>query len=259
MTTALDIQSDLTLEIGDEHISPDIFVESVNAFFGALKALSEDFLQPPPQWNMKVRSGSNLIEAYPDRQNSALIRHIGHTIKRGAAFEEANETIVQEAEQYFTYNPDAIHRLNELHNLASRENITVCCWIQRDPIDMSIWNAKNYPQPVEPPFTSAESHDYSSVEGTIEMATRRGSSYFNIYEPIHNRRIQCFADEELMQQALANWGKRVEIYGIVHYLANGTDESIKAEKIIPFPDDSELPDLSSLRGILKDRYVEDDD
>jgi hypothetical protein len=49
----------------------------------------------------------------------------------------------------------------------------------------------------------------------------------------------------------SNFRKRVEVSGIIHYRRNGTPISIDVERLEALPDDSELPSLDDVRGLLR--------
>ena len=54
-----------------------------------------------------------------------------------------------------------------------------------------------------------------------------------------------------LQDAFANFRKRVEVSGVIHYRRNGTPISVEVEAIDPLPEDSELPTSNEVRGLLK--------
>jgi hypothetical protein len=89
-----------------------------------------------------------------------------------------------------------------------------------------------------------------AVDGILERVDAHGKLQFVIYDIIDERAVKCEVNESQLQQALANFQKRVEVIGSVRYRKDGMPVSIKASKIINFPDKSEIPSLAQMRALL---------
>ena len=63
--------------------------------------------------------------------------------------------------------------------------------------------------------------------------------------------IPCYVPEDKLPDAFANFRKRVEISGLIHYRRNGVPVSIDVDAMAPIPDDDELPSIDDVRGILR--------
>ena len=95
--------------------------------------------------------------------------------------------------------------------------------------------------------------DYGSVEGRLLVTSARGTLHFEIDEPVWEQRIRCYIEESLLEEALACFRRRVEVYGRIKFRRDGTPVSIRVDKIVPFPERHELPDFLSVRGILHEQ------
>ncbi|HVV63553.1 MAG TPA: hypothetical protein VHD14_17530, partial [Pseudolabrys sp.] len=65
------------------------------------------------------------------------------------------------------------------------------------------------------------------------------------------QKVRCYFPENLLTDVFEKFRKRVEVSGIIHYRKNGMPVSIRAETLTALPDDSELPTVGDVRGILR--------
>lgn len=89
-----------------------------------------------------------------------------------------------------------------------------------------------------------------AVEGILERLDAHGKLQFVIYDVIDGRAVKCEVNESQLQQALGSFQKRVEVVGTVRYRKDGMPVSIKASRIINFPEPSEIPTLAQMRELL---------
>jgi hypothetical protein len=90
----------------------------------------------------------------------------------------------------------------------------------------------------------------SSVEGRLEILTTHNGSKFVVYDVIDNRSVSCEIPIEYLDIAHRNFNKRVEVIGVVKFRKDGMPVSVKASKIIPFPNSEEIPSLERMRWLL---------
>ena len=95
---------------------------------------------------------------------------------------------------------------------------------------------------------------HGSVEGSLQVLSERGSLHLVVYEPISDRPIRCYINEDLLNNSRDAFGKRVEIFGDIRYRPDGTPRSIKAEEIATFPDVGDLPSVADVEGILRNYH-----
>ncbi|MFL5283104.1 MAG: hypothetical protein ACJ8AW_19450 [Rhodopila sp.] len=55
----------------------------------------------------------------------------------------------------------------------------------------------------------------------------------------------------MLPQAFANFRKRVELSGLIHYRKNGMPICIAVQGIQAMPEDDELPSIDDVEGILR--------
>jgi hypothetical protein len=100
-------------------------------------------------------------------------------------------------------------------------------------------------------IVAIEHEDFGSIEGRLERLPGRERLHFAIYEPLGGQDIRCeIAADELLEQAMTNFRKRVEVYGTIKYRKDGKPVSIRVEEIVPFPASDKLPSFREVHGIL---------
>jgi hypothetical protein len=93
--------------------------------------------------------------------------------------------------------------------------------------------------------------DYGGLEGKLEILNKRKKLHFVICDFINDKPVRCNFSEELMNKALACFGKRVYVFGLIKYKKNGEPISIEVEKFKAFKTEKELPTALELLGIYK--------
>jgi len=93
-----------------------------------------------------------------------------------------------------------------------------------------------------------------SVEGMLEQINiHLGANTFHIYPEVGPRKLTCRFPSRLHDDAISAVGRRVEIFGTLHYRIGATfPHQIAVAQIEVFPPDSELPNWDDLRGRAPD-------
>jgi hypothetical protein len=93
-----------------------------------------------------------------------------------------------------------------------------------------------------------------SVEGALEQINvHLGANIFHIYPEVGPRKLTCRFPSKLYDDAVAAVGKRVEVFGVLHFRAGASfPHAVTVEALQPIPSDSELPDWEDLRGLARD-------
>ncbi len=94
-----------------------------------------------------------------------------------------------------------------------------------------------------------EHYEIGSIEGRMETITVHGGSEFAVWDRLTGVRVACSFDEELLPQVHKSFNRRVLVSGRIRYTASARPESIKVCELFEFPDRSDLPQFSDLRGI----------
>jgi hypothetical protein len=246
MATRADIRADLTLELGDGHIAPGRFLRAVKAFFDLVEELSKEAAGTiaPPTWAVRVREGSNLIEAVPPvGYPAAIVQRVYERIPAGFAALESGEIMPEGFSERALHSASVLSRIRED---LGEDAVSLRLWVKKEPIALTGHTAATVHDMLE-----SGSVDHGSVDGRLEVISERGGTHVVIRETLWGRSIRCTVDEARLKDALALFGRRVEAYGEVRYRKDGEAIAIKVDEFVPFPDPRDIPSLEAVRGILK--------
>lgn len=246
MVTPNDIDAELILEIEGQFLTTEKFLRGIRAFFGILDDVTKNICENEQHicWSVQVESGSNLVCIKPKPGSSTqLVQRITDTVHKGI------KSIEDQCEEPEYFSLQAIKQLQDLGNITNTdggEEISIRVWHKHTPIAIT---RKTSAHVVE--LLKEGTKDHGSVEGRLQTISERGGFRFVIYEPVWDKSIICYVDDELFSEVLKNFGKRVEVFGIINYRRDGTPTSIKVERVVPFPKTDDIPDFRSVRGILR--------
>jgi hypothetical protein len=248
MTTRADIRADLTLELGDGHIVPDDFLRAVRAFFDLVEELSKEAAGQgePPKWAVRVKEGSNLVEAIPPiGYPIGIVQRVCERIPAGFKALEAGEAAPEGFSELALKSASTLSRMRQD---LSKEAVSVRLWVKKEPVTFTGHTAATVNDALESGFV-----DHGSVEGRLEVISERRGTHVMIRDILWGRSIRCTVDEQRLKDALALFGRRVEAYGEVRYRKDGEAIAIKVEAFVPFPEPADIPSYEEVRGILKAR------
>jgi hypothetical protein len=246
MATRLDVDTDLTLELSGRAITPEKFLRGVQSFFGILAEVTREIGGKPRavEWMVTVKSGSNLVQVAPQPgYDPKLVSAITSAVAAGIAQIDRNDVC---PENFTEKALREVRDLGEMVGGAKSDDTSVRIWGQRRPIDITHKAVANINA-----LLASEHKDYGSIEGRLQTLSERGGLKFIVYEPLWDRRIDCSMPDELMDQAIAAFRKRVEVYGLIRYRRDGRPVRIEVDDIIPFPAGTELPSFRDVHGILR--------
>ena len=241
-----DIETDLTLELDGSEITPAKFRKGVNAFVGLLEALTQAVCKEEAtvSWRMQVKAGSNLVGADAiEGANPAHVEKIQALFAEGFALFENSGSVPP------IYSDTAVRHVRDLSQITAvrpDDDTRVGVWVKRQRTEIT------------PQINAAAKLNLStgfdeagSIEGRLSVISERGDPHFVIYEPVWDKPVKCLIPEELISDAMDLWRKRVAAHGMVHYRPDGIPMKIEADEIEVFRDDSELPMLDDIEGILR--------
>jgi hypothetical protein len=245
MATPDQIPSDLTLEIG-ENLPPDRFLAAVRHFLAYVEEMGKSVAPDggAQDWLVRVKEGSNLIGVDPGPKAQIVpIRKLYRAIDMGLRSVASGGV---EASNF----PDAALRhlrtLSEMGQGTRGKPLALRMWIEKRPTVIG----KEIATAIQEDWRS-DYRDYGTVEGDLEAIQDRNGLQIRVRDQILRTSILCLVPEGMLKEAFDNFRKRVEISGLIHYRRNGTPISIGVDKIESLPDDSDLPSLSDVRGILR--------
>lgn len=93
-----------------------------------------------------------------------------------------------------------------------------------------------------------------SLEGMLEQINlHHGANVFYIYPEVGPKKVTCHFPARLYDEAVAAVGRRVEVFGNLHYrVGAGFPHQISVTDIEVFPQEADLPDWDDLRGRAPD-------
>lgn len=237
------ITTDITLEIDEDLISIADFQKATDNFIGLIKEVSKlvsNDKTDSADWSVKVYSGSigvGVLGSYSNQYANATRQELICGIKSLA-----------EGIRPINFTDKAIDYAKNLSSLFKKTIV--------EP-NVRIWSGKEESVRLERKIaTTADNllaaayEEDGAVEGTLQKLDGHGKLQFVIYDLIDDRSVKCEIKESLLQQALTNFQKRVEVIGTVKYRKDGVPVAIKASRIINFPDISEIPSLAQIRELL---------
>jgi hypothetical protein len=248
MATAPNIRTDLTLEIEGRGVTADKFLRGVQAFFGLLSDVTKRVCvdKPRVEWLVQVSAGSNLVGVWaaPDYPSPAIVDAVLRIVRDGIT------TLEDRAEEPLYFSVPTVRYLRDLGRLSGtdeRDDTRVRVWVNQHPLGITHRSVAHVAE-----LLREISTDYGSIEGRLQVASERRGLHFIVYEPVWDKPIRCDIPDNMLEDALRWFGKRIEVYGLIRYRRDGSPSSIKVEDMIPFPSKVELPSASEVRGILKE-------
>jgi hypothetical protein len=250
MAEADQIPSDLTLELGGD-LSPQRFMAAANAFFGYVQEISRAVAPEgeAPDWIVRTREGSHLLGLDPAPGAKAQVLKAIYTRAR-LGIDQLTDGERGDGAAKSPLLPDgAIKHLKALSEMSDRP--------QRNPVAVRLWIEKK-PKPIGHQLAEAimerwgeDYRDFGTIEGKLDAIQDRNNLQIRVYDAVLRQTVICHVDEGMLPEVFANFRKRVEVSGIIHYRRNGVPIGIDVESIERLLDDSELPSLDDVRGILR--------
>jgi hypothetical protein len=240
LATEKDIDAPLTLELGGDDITPELFVRGIRSFFAVLNEFT-DQIDDTVGWRVQVKEGSNLVGVWPRGLPSASVGKIVSSVEAGLAAIE-NDTL-----DTMIFPDKALQSARDLAKLsvASDGDLIVKVWTEKRPHPLSARTVALIDDVI-----GGVVEEHGSVAGRIQTISERGGAKFVIYDALTDDPISCVVPPEKLQDALRAFGHRAEIYGMVKYQKDGRARRIKVEDIVVFPEDDVLPKVASVRGIF---------
>ena len=250
MAEADQIPSDLTLELGGD-LSPQWFMAAANAFFGYVQEISRAVAPEgeAPDWIVRTREGSHLLGLDPAPGAKAQVLKAIYMRAR-LGIDQLTDGEGGDGTAKSPLLPDgAIKHLKVLSEMSDRP--------QRNPVAVRLWIERK-PKPIGHQLVEAimerwgeDYRDFGTIEGKLDAIQDRNNLQIRVYDAMLRQTVICHVDEGMLPDVFANFRKRVEVSGIIHYRRNGVPIGIDVESIERLLDDSELPSLDDVRGILR--------
>lgn len=240
------LKGEVAIELDAESVTAREFQSALDSFLTLLRELTRQVNEKLPQdsWHLTVQEGSQVIAMQPDKVK--LTKSVRATIC--AALFDGMDSLEREAKvpKYFTERALECARDLSLISHGPRDRGTPIRILSRQracAVTRATWiNVSE--------ILDWKYEDLGTVEGTLEVVSVHNGYEFRIYEPLWLRAIHCYFQEERLQDALANFKKRVEVQGLIRYTKDGFPVSVNVLSITPLPDPKDLPSFRAIRGIL---------
>ena len=242
MATPDQIPTDLTLEIGVD-LTPEAFIAASRHFFGLIKEIAAESSADPIGWRVRVKEGSNLIALEPDEAVA--------TSQLNAVYEKfsvSTKFLMDGDVDSAELNDAALNHIRQLSQLTAskKQAVTMKFWVRKQPLSIG----PRIAEAIREDWRS-DYKDVGSVEGRLQAIQDSGGSLkIKIKDPLYVKPIECSLPENMIEEALATFRKRVVITGLIQYRKNGSPVSIEVNNIEVLPDDDDLPTAEDVRGIL---------
>jgi len=238
----------LTLQLHGE-IPLEKFQRAVSAFVDLVQEVTKETLTRDHQirWTTAVRAGSAMVIAIPhyESETEAEALQVLRAIPSGInAIEHGTEVMP------LHFNRDAVNAVKRLAIVPGLKGTDVTSISIRGGHEKVNVTAKSVA--TAEALVGGQRQSYGAIEGKLRTITDCGGFRFVVYDSLANKRTDCFIDEELLEEALANFRKRVRVSGVVRCDRFGDPVSIKVSNIYVFRQNSELPSIQEMRGILKE-------
>jgi hypothetical protein len=238
-------ENSVTLDFDGPIVTPDTFRRLVSAFVDLLTAVTDKAAGNGKKtvWDMTVSTGSRLFiaRAVADQQTTATTRRVLTAIPNGLKKLEKGSADVP---AYFDQR--ALRAARELASIPKQRKLTYVRFHAEGPsITVSQRSADTAIKLL------GQHQALGSVEGKLQTLSERGSLQFVVFDDLYENGVNCFIDEELMDQAKDAFRKRVSVTGMIQYDQESRPVSIRVDTIKVFKDVSELPPIKNLRGIFK--------
>ena len=246
MARSEDIEADVTLEIEGSAITPAKFRKGVNAFVGLLEALTKSVCrdEPPVEWRMQVKAGSNLVGA--STAEGANPRHVREILSLMASGLEHFDI---DGEVPPVYPDPAVRHVGDLSAITARspdDDTRVGVWVKKRRTEITPRTSASAKRALRGGFD-----EEGTIEGQLSVLSERGGVHFVVYESVWERGVNCTVPEDMVEQLMNLWRHRVAVHGLVRYRADGLPTSVRVEQVEALADDSVLPSHDDVCGILR--------
>jgi hypothetical protein len=235
----------ITLDFDGPIVTPDTFRRLVSAFVELLTAVTDKAAGSGKRtvWDMNVSTGSRLFiaRAVADPLTVATTLRVLTAIPNGL---KKLEKGASDAPAHFDQR--ALRAARDLASIPKQRKLTYVRFIAEGPaVAVSQRSADTAIKLL------GQHQALGSVEGKLQTLSERGSLQFVVFDDLYENGVNCFIDEDLMEQVKEAFRKRVAVTGMIQYDQESRPVSIRVDTIKVFKDISELPPIKNLRGIFK--------
>lgn len=240
------MSNQIEIKIEGRKLTPEKFLKAAQAFFDLIQGVAKNVVSIPVSWIAEVDKGSNVIRGRIENPTAESQKAID-LICRGV---HALRTGVKAIPPGFTRQEvGACKILAELTDESDIRSISISIRNGGASEELS----KSAVSAADAILSGENYTAFGSIEGRIDsLSDRRGFSC-SVYEPHLQREITCyFQKNEVQEEAIKGFRKRVLAGGLIRYAKEGHPTSIVVDTIRIFPEESELPTVEEVQAIFKE-------
>ena len=243
----------LTFEIDGPRITAQRFRKGFNAFLQMADEVADSVAGKPHavEWLLSVEPGSVRVHIAPEaiKISPEKIPVAIDAIQTGLAALEVGDDIWP---KHFSEKAlEAAKTMGEVLSKSDGELSAVQVRYNGQATKMSSRSIASVDQLLQGKYV-----DHGTVEGRIQVLSRRGKTRFSIDDDISGRNINCYFPSKLWDDVLRSFDpkteRRVSVSGLIQYRCNGTPINITVEEFRVLRPKNELPSWSDVLGILSE-------
>ena len=244
---AQQIKGDLAIELDADNVAAGDFHAALDAFLSLVRELTREINSSLPRdcWLLNVQEGSQVVSIRPDtsRLSAAAAASISASLLEGM------DSLEKEAKAPRYFTEKALESARDLSRIAfgKKDQGVPVRVLSRSFVHVVTRNVYNHVSEL----LDWKYEDLGTIEGTLEVVSAHNGYEIRIYEPVWLQPVRCSFAEDLLEDALKCFKKRVEVHGLIRYTKDGMPVSAKVVKIAPMPDPSQLPSWREVKGILR--------
>ena len=237
----------IELKIDARKLTDDRFEKAIGAFFDLLRSVADNVIgrERAVRWIIEVEAGSAIVRARADSDAEALPmaqRSIDLICSGVSALTRGEST----TPPFFTnVSLRAARTLASVHDAEGEYVNSVTVKNGSAPIELTSQVVATVDDILGEKYEAL-----GSVEGQVQMISERHGFKLAIYDVIFDQPVICYPKtEQIKDEAMRAFGKRVIVAGEVRYRRDGKPSSVVAESVLTFQDESELPSLADVQRI----------
>lgn len=222
------------------------FLDAYKSFYSLLGAVSGAICESDkqkPKWEIRVRSGSNVVE-FKNRNQQSTTKDIGSI---GTLLVDGANALKLSVDPPENFPESAIEKLRDLSDLSAKKTgaITVNFWAKDKQCAVTPQIRIGAGRLLDPMF-----EDYGSIEGRLDGLHAHGKLEIVVWESVFDRAIKCVVSEKLLDQAINHFRQRVEVHGRIKYRKDGLPVNVKVHEFEAFPENENIPNFRAMKGIF---------
>lgn len=235
----------ITLSLYGDKITSDKFRSTISAFYGFIDevVLQVSEKKKSIKWIVSAKQGSIVLTSEPELAEG-VSEQVFNNIVKGLDIGLNDLEKVSERPKYFS--DKALEHLQNLANIPEREGTNL------NKINISIngdkHNLTRHTIANIDTILGIKTKALGSIEGKLKTITEKGSLKFVVYDSITNKAVNCYFTDELLDDVMKAFRKRIYVFGLINYSMRNEPKSINVEEFKTFPETT--PSFDDVCGIL---------